>query len=209
MAQFCRQFIKDLNLILVPLYNLTKAMVDFCWSQECQIAFENVKSLLIEPPVLISPSDKSDFILETDASDFGIGYCLKVYEKNQEFIVGYGSSKFSESELKWNVVEKEAHAILEAIIKNRHFLLGKKIIIKTDSQVLTYLHVKREPKNKKILNWALQLSEYDYDLVHIPSKLNGISDCLSRIHPICVIDDVQFVFDNDKLISEQNKNNEI
>ena len=56
MAQFCRRFIKDLNLILAPLYNLTKAKVEFSWSQECQITFARVKSLLTEPPVLVSPS---------------------------------------------------------------------------------------------------------------------------------------------------------
>ena len=98
MSQFCHRFIKDLNLILAPLYNLTKAKVNFTWSRECQIAFEKVKSLLVKPPVLLSPSDTNNFILETDASDIGIGYCLKISnEKGEEFIVGYGSSKFSET----------------------------------------------------------------------------------------------------------------
>ena len=74
-----------------------------------------------------------------------------------------------------NVVEKEVHAIITAIRKNRHYLLGKKFTIRTDSRILTYLHVKRKPKNRKLLNWAL--SEYNYEIVHITSSLNGISDC--------------------------------
>ena len=84
----------------------------FEWSPKCQSAFDNVKTLLTEPPVLVSPSDQSDFILETDASDIGIGHCLKISNKNSnEFIVGYGSSKLSETEIRWNVVEKEAYPI--------------------------------------------------------------------------------------------------
>ena len=218
MAQFCRRFIKDLNVVLSPLYDLTKTKVHFVWSEECQCAFEKVKSMLTTPPVLVSPSDKSNFILETDASDVGIGHCLKVSNGGEEFIVGYGSGKFQKSELNWNVVEKEASAILEGITKNRHYLLGKKFTIRTDSRVLTYLHEKREPKNKKLLNWALQLSEYDYEIVHIPSRLNGISDCLSRMRMerVCMLIDmrneqvnmvstVPFLFDNSELEVEQNK----
>ena len=147
--------------------------------------------MLSEAPVLTSPSDTSRFILETDASDIGIGSCLKVVkEGDEEFIVSYDSGKFSDSELKWNVVEKEAHAIITAITKNRHYLIGKKFTIRTDSRVLSYLHAKKKPKNKKLLNWALDLSEYDYYIVHIPSKLNGIADCLSRLERICVIQEV-------------------
>ena len=65
MAQVCRIFIKNMNVNLVPLYTLTKTNVDYIWSEECQI-------------------DKSYFIVEIDASDIGIGYCLKVLEDNQE-----------------------------------------------------------------------------------------------------------------------------
>ena len=100
MAQFCRRFIKDLNMVLSPLYDLTKAKVQFEWSSDCQDAFDLLKRMLTTPPVLVSPTDKSVFILETDASDIGSGYCLKVSDNaNQEFIVGYGSSKFQKSEL--------------------------------------------------------------------------------------------------------------
>ena len=181
MAQFCRRFVKDLNTILAPLYHLTKGGVNFVWSEDCTNAFNKIKKILSEAPVLISPSDKCDFIIETDASEIGHGFCLKVAEhRGDEFIVGYGSGKFDDTEVKWNVVEKEAYAILEGITKNRHYLLGKKFTIRTDSRILSYLHDKREPKNKKLLNWALTLSEYDYDIAHIPSKLNGIADCLSR-----------------------------
>ena len=205
MAQFCRRFVKNLSVILSPLYSLTKIDSPFDWSEACQAAFEEIKRLLSEAPVLTSPSDTSRFILETDASDIGIGSCLKVVkEGDEEFIVSYDSGKFSDSELKWNVVEKEAHAIITAITKNRHYLIGKKFTIRTDSRVLSYLHAKKKPKNKKLLNWALDLSEYDYDIVHIPSKLNGIADCLSRLERICVIQEVPPLFSVDELKKLQN-----
>ena len=153
MAQFCRRFIQNLNVILAPLYSLTRIGAKFVWSDDCMDAFQKLKTILSEAPVLVSPSDTSDFIIETDASDIGYGHCLKVSNTNsEEFIVGYGSGKFDDTEFKWNVVEKEAYGILEGITKNRHYLLGKKFTIRTDSRILSYLHEKREPKNKKLLN---------------------------------------------------------
>ena len=40
---------------------------------------------------------------------------------------------------------------------------------------------KQYPKNRKLHGWAMELSEFDFSIVHIPSKLNSISDCLSRL----------------------------
>ena len=122
--------------------------------------------------------------------------------------MNYDSRKFSDSKLNWNVVEKEAHAIISAIAKNKHYLIGKKFTIRTDSRILSYLHAKKKPKNKKLLNWALDLSEYDYEIIHIPSKLNGIADCLSRLERICVIQEVPPLFSVDELKKLQNDCNE-
>ena len=175
MAQFCRRFVKNLNIVLSPLYDLTKANITFDWSIRCQNAFDKIKEMLTQSPILTSPTDKSTFILETDASNIGFGSCLKIEDDGTEYIVNYESGKFSDTQLRWNVVEKEAHA----------YLLGKKFTIRTDSRILSFLHEKREPKNRKLLNWALELSEFDYNIVHIPSTMNGICDCLSRLDEIC------------------------
>ena len=78
--------------------------------------------MLTQSPVLRSPSDSDHFILETDASDTGIGSCLKISDPHGwESIVGYHSAKFNDTEINWNVVEKEAHAIINAVQKNRHY----------------------------------------------------------------------------------------
>ena len=101
MAQFCCRFVKNLNVILSPLYNLTKANTVYNWSSECESTFDQIKTLLTEAPILRSPSDTSNLILETDASDIGIGSCLKIANDNgEEFVVGYDSSKFTDTELK-------------------------------------------------------------------------------------------------------------
>ena len=184
MAQFCSRFVPRINIVLSPLYELLKLNQPYHWSDECQFAFLEVKKLLSAPPVLHTPSSKDYFILETDACNTGLGGCLKIIDHitKQEHIVAYHSKKFSSSELNWNIVEKEAYSVVHNVNYFRHYLIGKKFTIRVDNRIITYIQSKHQPKNRKLLNWSLKLSEYDYDIVHIPGKDNYISDCLSRIH---------------------------
>ena len=113
-----------------------------------------------------------EFVFESDASDVGIGGCLKAVNANGEFIVGYCSKKF-DTERNWNIVEKEAFAIVHGVQYFRHYLVGHKFIIKCDNRVVCCIKRKHKPRNKKMLNWALELSEFDYDVQHIRSKNNA------------------------------------
>ena len=143
MVQFCSRFILHLNVELAPLYHLTRKNVPYDWTSECQTSFDFVKEKLTTAPVLPSRSTSDSFILETDASDLGIGCCLKASSGNgEEFIVGYDSAKLSDTEYRWNIVEKEAFSIIEATKKFRHYLIGKKFTLHTDSRILTYLQSK-------------------------------------------------------------------
>ena len=161
------------------MYCLLQKNARFDWSPE---AFLHVKQLLSSPPVLRSPTTVDNLVLETDASNIGAGSCLKgLPSDGKPFIIAYNSYKFSSSEQNWNIVEKEAYAILHACRTYRHYLLGTKFLIKCDSQIVTYMQSKHQPKSRKMLNWALELSEYDFEIEHVPGKENLISDCLSRM----------------------------
>ena len=46
---------------------------------------------------------------------------------------------------------------------------------------------KHEPKSRKLLSWALELDEYDFDIEHVESKNNAIADCFSRLHLIALL----------------------
>ena len=192
---FCSRFIPDFNHSLPPLYDLTRKNVPFNWTLECQNAFDYVKN----KPVLRSSNTSDTFILEMDASDRGIGCFLKGITVNgEEFIVSYYSAKLTDTEFLWNMVEKEAYAILKAIEKFSHYLIGKPFILKTDNLVLTYLLSTHMSKSRKLLNWALKLSE---------SKNNGISDCLSRLHEnINTIFEIGPVLSHSEILDSQMKN---
>ena len=92
--------------------------------------FCETKTYYCTRSVLRSPSTSDSFILETDASDLSIGCCLKASSGNgEEIILGYDSAKLSDTEYRWNIVEKEAFSIIEATKKFRHYLIGKKVYL--------------------------------------------------------------------------------
>eukprot|EP00795_Rhopilema_esculentum_P009397 gene9397-biopygen10865 len=126
MAQFCDRFVPHFSVVAAPLHELAKPTSTFVWTPEAQAAFEALKQLLSSAPVLRAPTSTDSFILEVDASDRGEGACLKATNTSdgKTYIVAYASRKFNETESRWNIVEKEAHAIIFATEKFRHYLLG-------------------------------------------------------------------------------------
>ena len=113
--------------------------------------------------------------------------------------------KFSNSELNWNIVEKEAFAVVHNIRHFQHFLVGYSFTVRCDNRVVTYLQTKHQPRNKKLLHWALELSEYDYTITHIPSKNNTISGHLSCNSFVSTIHNIDNHFKIDEFaIAQQN-----
>lgn len=73
LTGYYRKFIKDYGSIAAPLPKLTSINVEFKWENQHQIAFEKLKELLINPPVLIYPIFSEEFILTNEARCVGIG----------------------------------------------------------------------------------------------------------------------------------------
>ena len=67
---------------------------------------------------------------------------------------------------------KGSYAVIYAVEEHRHYLTRKKFLLCVDNRVVTYLNSKRIPKSRKLINWALQFSEYDFEIQHVPSKNN-------------------------------------
>ena len=75
-AGYYRRFVKGFSTIAAPLHELTNKGAVFNWTPKCQQAFEQLKNCLDAAPVLNFPIPGATYILDTDASDRGIGAVL-------------------------------------------------------------------------------------------------------------------------------------
>ena len=179
---YYRRFIENYSSIAAPLTDLTKKDTPhrIKWSQECDNAFKKLKGVLCSEPVLKSPNFGSPFVLQTDASDRGIGAVLSQHsEDGQEHPVAYWSRKLLPREQRYSTIEKECLAIKLGIEAFRVYLLGRPFTIETDHRSLVWME-RLKTTNNRLARWSLALQPYNFKVSHRAGKENGNADALSR-----------------------------
>ena len=68
MVNFLSSFLPDLRRLFILTYDLQKKSKKFKWTEEAGKAFNDIKQLLINPPVLKAPTPDGLFHLESDTS---------------------------------------------------------------------------------------------------------------------------------------------
>ena len=88
LANYYRCFIRDFASLAKPLHRLTETGREFTWTLESNQAFQVLKQKLISAPVLALPNWSEAFVLDTDASETGIGAVLsQVQEDGSECVI--------------------------------------------------------------------------------------------------------------------------
>ena len=120
------------------------------------------------------------FILQTDASTFGLGYVLsQVDGTGEEHPIAFASKKLLQSERNYSAIEREALAIVQGVKHFRTYLQGSKFTIETDHNPLTQLGNLKDSLGR-LARWALSLQQYDFTIVHRSRSKNANADGLSR-----------------------------
>jgi hypothetical protein len=111
----------------------------------CENSFSRLKLLLCSALILCYPRFDREFILQTDASDFGVGAVLsQVVDEGREKVVAYTSKALSARQRKFSATEKEAYAIVFGTQQFRVYLLGRHFQIVTDHNALRWLHTQQK-----------------------------------------------------------------
>ena len=145
---------------------------------EALSAFELLKSDLGNA-ILNCIDESLPFVVECDASDVAISATLNQNGRPVAFM----SRTLHGSELGYPSVEKEATAIIEAVRKWSHLLLGRHFSLLTDQRSVAFMldNKKRTKiKNAKIQGWRLELGAYSYSVRYRPGKENVAPDAFTR-----------------------------
>lgn len=114
-ANFYRKFILNYAKVSAPLSDLTKKEHGFHWGERQQIAFDSLKRMFMEAPVLGIYNPDLPITVETDASDYAIGATLsQPDEQGRLHPIAYYSRKMSPPERNYDVHDKELLAIVTA-----------------------------------------------------------------------------------------------
>ncbi|KAL5516832.1 hypothetical protein EMCRGX_G002255 [Ephydatia muelleri] len=181
LAGYYRRFIPNFAETAAPLTDLTRktATKEVQWNSECGRAFEKLKSLLCGEPVLKCPDFEKPFVLQTDASDRGVGAVLSQLYEGEDHPVAYFSRKLLPREEKYSVVEKECLAIKLAVQIFRVYLLGRSFTIQTDHRSLEWLD-RLKDANNRLMRWSLALQPFQFSVQYRTGKANANADALSR-----------------------------
>ena len=152
------------------------------WTAECQQAFQQLKQLCSQTPVLAYGNYRRPFKLHTDASEKGVGTVL--YQKQDDgtdCVIVYASHTLSKPEKNYDAYKLGVLAIKWSIMERFHeYLYGGHFEVYTDNNPLAYsLTTARLDATSQ--QWVASLANYNFKIFYKSGKLNVDTNALSHI----------------------------
>ena len=176
---YYRRFIPKFADIATPLVHLTGKDVPFVWDTSCSGAFQALRASLIDAPILAFPTETGQYILDTDASNFGLGGVLSQIQNDQERVVAYCSRALRPSQRRYCTTKREMLAVVAMCIQFRSYLRGARFTLRTDHKSLVWLHRFKDTEGM-LSRWLHSLQQFQFSIIHRPGKDHGNADGLSR-----------------------------
>ena len=181
LANYYKRFVNQFSDIAKPLTSLTQKGTVFEWGEKCDESFQALKTALTQTPILAYPSldPTAEFILDTDASNFGIGAVLSQVQNGTERVISYASKTLTHSQRNYCTTYRELLALVEFIPYFKHYLLGQRFTVRTDHSSLRWLYNFKEAEGL-VGRWIAKLANYDFAIEHRAGVDHGNADAMSR-----------------------------
>ncbi|XP_015084222.1 uncharacterized protein LOC107027624 [Solanum pennellii] len=125
LAGYYRRFVEGFSSIASPLTRLTQKEVTFQWSDECEVSFQKLKTLLTTAPILTLPVEEEGFVVYCDASRIGLGCVLMQKGK----VIAYALRQLKVHKKNYPIHDFELAAVVFALKIWRHYLYGKANVV--------------------------------------------------------------------------------
>ena len=138
MVNFLSSFLPNLRWLLIPIYDLQKKAKKFKWTEEAEKAFNDIKELLVSPPVLKALTPDGLFHLESGTSQEGVGGTLLQKQGDQWVVIGYHSKRLPQSAKNFGVTELELTRLLVNIHGFMQLLCNRYFEVLVDHKAIEY-----------------------------------------------------------------------
>ena len=115
---YYRKYIPGFATKAKPLTRLTGSKEPWQLATEQQKAFEQLQQCLVTAPVLGYPDPKLPYVLDTDASNDGVGAVLSQVQDGEERVIGYYSKTLTPPKINYCVTRRELLAMVKRV---KHF----------------------------------------------------------------------------------------
>jgi len=136
-----------------------KADQEFIWGKEQQLALDEIKNYLINPPVLIPPQQGKPFRFYVSTDGMVIGSALIQEFEEKERVIYYLSRRLVDAETRYLAIEKLCLCLHFSCIKLRHYLLSAECTVICKDDVVRYM-LSMHIMSGRISKWILALSEF-------------------------------------------------
>ncbi|KAL0204907.1 hypothetical protein P9112_000214 [Eukaryota sp. TZLM1-RC] len=206
-VNFIREWLPQVSELIAPIIRLTKKdgtnsnvkpkprAQRLQWTDMHDGLLRKIKQLIAKHMPLSLPPQENQILNSCDASDIAVGGVIweqieQVDDPGTPLInrkcrpISFFSRLLTNSQKNWPTNQKELYAILLMLTQSgfENYLKGRKLVIFTDHQNLTYMFTAPE-KNRIVTRWLPIFSEFCFDLVHTKGEDNFWADMLSRIVP--------------------------
>ena len=178
---FLRRFIPNLAELIRLLNNMLKKDSKVKWTLEAKQAFEGIKTALTQTPVLTSPQFDRDFIIFSFASQHIIAVVLlQKDDQGSEKPIAFFSRALRDAPLKYQIMEKQAYALVKAIKDFSIYILYSHVIAYVPNAIVKDILTQEGIEGKRG-KWIASILEYDIEIK--PTKLikgQGLAKLMSE-----------------------------
>ena len=185
MINYLARFVPNLPNYTDPLRELLHKKQEWAWNEKHNTAFQNLKKLISQAPVLKFCDPKKPIKISSDASKNGFGAVLLQQYGSEYFPVAYAARSMTVAEQRYAMIEKELLGIVFACEKFHQYIYGAtNVIVENDHKPLSALFNKSLSSCPlRVQRFMLRLQMYHFTFSFTPGKFLNTADTLSRSNP--------------------------